>query len=227
MAASTKDQCGPKEKNKQNFVPIVKCQTLGNNPAQKKQTKKSAKAKPAKSYLKAPFTYEWPKISESVGLEVVSLLKEMFSTHGLERQKCARGGKLLKEKKSSTDNEQVIEKWKCFVFGINAVTRCVEKGQSSLVLCDNSVQPNVLTTHLIEMCRHSGIPAASLPGLSSLAETLGFTSLTSLAFRELSYIKSEEFHKVVNTITNKIPKLIGPMVRRSVLLHWTMISHQL
>jgi len=59
MAASTKDQCGPKEKNKQNFVPIVKCQTLGNNPAQKKQTKKSAKAKPAKSYLKAPFTYEW------------------------------------------------------------------------------------------------------------------------------------------------------------------------
>ena len=71
------------------------------------------------------------------------------------------------------------------MFGINAVTRSLEKGEASLVLCDSSVYPSQLTSHVIELSVHNNIPAAAISGLSSIGAVVGLRSVTSLAFKSL------------------------------------------
>lgn len=74
---------------------------------------------------------------------------------------------------------------KCFLFGINEVTRAVEKGEASLVLVDSSVEPKLLTKHLAELTQYKAVPAACISGLADAVYDTGVQSFSCLAIKPL------------------------------------------
>ena len=71
------------------------------------------------------------------------------------------------------------------MFGVNAVTRSLEKRDTSLVLVDGGAQPPIITKHLVELCMINRVPGAQIQQLSSIGDIVGLRSVTCIAFKPL------------------------------------------
>ncbi|XP_067948291.1 ribonuclease P protein subunit p38-like [Watersipora subatra] len=192
---------------------MVKCQTLATQELKKTGSAKKKSGK--KKYLKAPFQYEWPTVSAEVCKQIVTLLQETFKSLGLQRDLCKRGGKIVAERKGACSSHvpasDSCSNWSKLVFGVNAVTRSMEKEEVSLLLCDSNVYPSHLTSHLIEHSVHKKVPAAAIASLSDIGDTVGLRSVTCMAFKSLNLIEDDKLTSLVSSITKMLPKLLSPI----------------
>lgn len=66
---------------------------------------------------------------------------------------------------------------KFVIFGINAVTRAVEKNNVCCILLDANVEPSLLIKHIVIMAQNKKIPILLLPVLKTITlEKIGFTT---------------------------------------------------
>ena len=70
------------------------------------------------------------------------------------------------------------------VFGINEVTRSLERDQVCLVIADRSVKPFFMISHLVSLAASRKCPAVAIDDLAvKLGEKIGVTSLVAFGFK--------------------------------------------
>ena len=84
------------------------------------------------------------------------------------------------------------------MFGVNAVTRSLEKRDTSLVLVDGGAQPPIITKHLVELCMINRVPGAQIQQLSSIGDVVGLRSVTCLAFKPLVSVCASRYNGILD-----------------------------
>ena len=84
------------------------------------------------------------------------------------------------------------------MFGVNAVTRSLEKRDTSLVLVDGGAQPPIITKHLVELCMINRVPGAQIQQLSSIGDIVGLRSVTCLAFKPLVSVRASRYNGILD-----------------------------
>ncbi|KAM3927655.1 ribonuclease P protein subunit p38 isoform 1-T3 [Leptodactylus fuscus] len=191
------------------------------------------KSKPvvSKTSLNSPYEKIWtPVVGDDMHFVLQTLLEKFDE---LELKKIKRQIKFSKGKKSknakvsegdNNDSEKILDTetpkqeaalggWshvdlrKQLAFGINEVTRALEKNDLYLVIVCKSAKPEMITKHIIELSYSRAVPACQLPRLSeNMAPALGLKSVLALGFRK----GSDVFREEVEAILPRVPPLHVP-----------------
>uniref|UniRef100_H2YD73 Ribosomal protein eL8/eL30/eS12/Gadd45 domain-containing protein n=1 Tax=Ciona savignyi TaxID=51511 RepID=H2YD73_CIOSA len=131
----------------------------------------------------APTLYSFfPTIEKKTAAKVLNNLTKFFSSHP-EVKKAKSAGR--KKGLSSGVTVQSNEYRKNFAFGINEVTKALEKGKLSFFLVCQSAKPAVLTQHLALLAGTTGTPSATIPNLSAtLLPLLQLKSVLAIGFHK-------------------------------------------
>jgi len=186
----------------------------------KKQILKKQPPKKAKRVLHSPFESKWPVIDTDVSESILKDMHKTFFELNLKPSKHAwdpaSRGKNAGQKSKDQSNHSVWTKEQHhirnqLVFGINAVTRHLEKNKLLLVVVDRSSEPAILTKHLVALTAVRRCPALAIPNLAKrLATHLGVTSLVALGFK-----KTDEtiFSYLIKSIVRCVVPIELPWIR--------------
>ncbi|XP_065644228.1 uncharacterized protein LOC100206161 isoform X3 [Hydra vulgaris] len=103
-------------------------------------------------------------------------------------------------------NEKLKSTSPYLLFGINAVTKFIEKyGKLVLLIVCESAQPSLMTRHLMNVCLVHGIYACSINNLSkTISPFLDMKSVLAIGFKE---VINSPFADLVEFLKDKIPTL--------------------
>nr|XP_009861415.1 ribonuclease P protein subunit p38-like [Ciona intestinalis] len=156
---------------------------------------KTGKKLVLKASLLQPYLVTIPTAERKTSSTVLKLLTRFFESHP-EVKKVQSAGR--KKRKISGEIKQPNEFRKNFVFGINEVTKALEKDKLSFFITCKSAKPAALTQHLALLSASRGTPTAGLANLSAtLAPLLELKSVLALGF-----LKTEDPSDVAKTATD-------------------------
>ncbi|XP_058808886.1 uncharacterized protein LOC131674307 [Phymastichus coffea] len=189
-----------------------------------KQQRKSLSAKKGpikglKNVLANPHENYWPLLKHERGAALKNLLKRLLPVLKRTEQKVPWGQlrKLNKEERLAakkaaqiqSNAEYDAEIAKFIVLGINAVTRLLEKNNTSVILLEAGVDPSLLVKHILDMAKNKNIPVVLIPFLKDISlETIGYTcaaiSLKKDAESTDNYFY--ELYKKISELSAELPK---------------------
>lgn len=111
----------------------------------------------------------------SVGLQKIEDKKRKKKQPFLKKQsrdKCSIDVDINEETEKQPEGERQVSGWtpvhvrKQLAIGVNEVTRALERSELLLVLVCKSVQPAIITSHLIQLSVSRTVPACQVPRLS-------------------------------------------------------------
>ncbi|XP_043276327.1 uncharacterized protein [Venturia canescens] len=195
-----------------------------NTPKEKKQQLKkslSAKKGPVKglrNVLAQPYNTQWPVLSNEKECCLEKLLSRLLP--GLKREvrsvpwsqlrKLGKDERRAAKNKLCTDVDMVKPDdvaRKFITFGVNAVTRDLEKDKLCSILLDSTVE-NLLIKHLVVMAQKNNVPILLVPFLKKVSlENMGFASVAMALKREILDTTSE-----FNNIHHEIVKFTEPIL---------------
>ncbi|OQV24038.1 hypothetical protein BV898_01993 [Hypsibius exemplaris] len=160
------------------------------------------------------FQIKWPEISPEVGQQICLQLTQKFAELNFKILTTKEKTFLDKLDKSSTETasaERLSVRQKAvsmlkseLVFGINEVTKGLEKNELALVIVDRSTKPFSMISHIPASAASRSTPAVAVDGLSaSLANNIGVGSLVALAFKK----NSPSFEALITEIKNLSPPI--------------------
>ncbi|EDO39991.1 predicted protein [Nematostella vectensis] len=165
----------------------------------------------AKKKLAAPFTLKWPRLEQEHCSEILEEITHKFPPCLKIKPFSKKKQKMLKTERAKSyikDMEKQKEVRKYFVFGINGVTRALEKDQLSLTLVCRSIQPETMTHHLLLLGATRQTPILCLHQLSpTLAPLLRLKRVSAIGFRKA---EQSPFTALVEFIKEKVPPIEVP-----------------
>ncbi|KAL1494068.1 hypothetical protein ABEB36_009725 [Hypothenemus hampei] len=181
----------------------------------KAQQKNSLRAKKTKTkavvrnVLASPYSKYWPKITA----EEATTLREILTNNlpkivvSMEKIPWKEYKKISKSKRKpqnqKNDQELIAEKKQGLIFGVNDVTKALEKASVASVLITEDVQPRLMVEHLIEQSVLTLTPILVVPKLREILKTVcGFSSIT-IAFTKLK--KYPMIQQVIENIYKNHP----------------------
>lgn len=170
-----------------------------------------------KSVLCTPFIVQWPKINAEINKDIICLLTNILTIHNLRKPKV--NGKLKKNARKALMKDLLNEKSDIernlrsqLLFGINEVTKSLEKDQLRLVLADRSA--HTLTKHLMQLSVVRNCLAVSLNEFAkAVAPLLGLTQLSCLGFRKLQEGDHDLFRELIEFVDKNVPKMELPWLQ--------------
>ncbi|XP_008212584.1 uncharacterized protein LOC100679008 [Nasonia vitripennis] len=158
----------------------------------KAQQRKSLSAKKGpikglKNVLAQPYENYWPLLKNDEGATLEKLLQRLLPVLKRSESKVpwSQLRKVKKEERAAarraaqvnSDSNYDEVAAKSVVFGVNAVTRLLEKDNASCILLDGNVDPSLLVKHVVVMAKNKDIPVILLSFLKRVTlETIGFAS---------------------------------------------------
>ncbi|XP_034936076.1 uncharacterized protein [Chelonus insularis] len=185
---------------------------------------KKGPVKGLKNVLASPQEFVWPILrTEKKIKELEAILRELLpqkrndsklswaQLRGLSKDE----RKILRKRNSHAQTNPEKDKiFNCIIFGINAVTKALEKETVCSILLDSSVDPLFIFKHIIIMAQNKDIPVIIIPALKTLTlEKRGFAS-AALAIKKIA-IESENsslFLKLstkISQLIEEFPKALG------------------
>ncbi|XP_055345774.1 ribonuclease P protein subunit p38-like [Paramacrobiotus metropolitanus] len=162
---------------------------------------------------------KWPVIPRENQEKIFSYLINFFETVNFrlltvkeqKQLKKAESEKTMGESAKALKDRQhaVREIKKDVVFGINEITKGLERNALSVVIVDRSAKPYSFISHIPALAASTEIPAAALENLAiTLAPKIGITSVIAFAFKK--NLKSSSAEDVVQKLLPLIPKILAP-----------------
>ena len=97
------------------------------------------------------------------------------------------------------------------VFGLNAVTRALEKDEVRLVVCTRDLTPARALQHLPVLCAFRSVPLCPLSMTSqSFAELMGSSEIRTVICMAFKRVDSSSCDELVSLISSKCPKIDIP-----------------
>ncbi|XP_033326148.2 uncharacterized protein LOC117220371 [Megalopta genalis] len=165
---------------------------------------KKTSVKGLRNVLAQPQDSFWPIVKESKKRsQLENLLMKLMPT--VKRPNCTIPWSQLKQmdkderrklKKESVLKQECIpdaEILNSVVFGLNAITRALEKNTISCVIMDANIDPQLLVKHIIVMAWNKKIPILTLPNFkTTILSAIGFSS-AACALKDI-VAKSPQHH---------------------------------
>lgn len=149
----------------------------------------------------------------SVGLQKIEDKKRKKKQPFLKKQsrdKCSIDVDINEETEKQPEGEHQVSGWtpvhvrKQLAIGVNEVTRALERSELLLVLVCKSVQPAIITSHLIQLSVSRTVPACQVPRLSErVAPVIGLKCVLALGFKK----NTTAFVDEVEAIIPRVPRL--------------------
>ncbi|XP_046535654.1 ribonuclease P protein subunit p38 [Equus asinus] len=181
-----------------------------------------------KTSLNNPYTLCWSPLEREDMLFILQTLEDRFRSVGLQkiedkkrkkkqpflkkqsRDKCSIDVDINEEKEKQPEGEHQVSGWtpvhvrKQLAIGVNEVTRALERSELLLVLVCKSVQPAIITSHLIQLSVSRTVPACQVPRLSErVAPVIGLKCVLALGFKK----NTTAFVDEVEAIIPRVPRL--------------------
>ncbi|XP_077988268.1 ribonuclease P protein subunit p38-like [Glandiceps talaboti] len=181
-----------------------------------------------KNSIESPYNIAWPRLREGDTLLILQEITRVFQPlesllkkeRSINRKKTEKR-KLEEAAKDDKDGDKNDKKFKIrsqLCFGINEVTKALERSQLRLVIVCKSAKPALLTTHLIPLCVSRETPALCVSALSkTLAPILGLMSLLAIGFKTGSG-EDDVFDELVKFVVSKAPPLELPWLQHKDVL---------
>jgi len=116
--------------------------------------------------------------------------------------KAAKKDRLTKLAAEKADGKETASKKPSFIkYGINHITKLVERKKASLVVIAHDVDPIELVLWLPALCRKLDVPYCIVKSKSRLGQVVGKKTATALAFTTVKAEDKAEFAKLVEAIT--------------------------
>ncbi|XP_070537822.1 ribonuclease P protein subunit p38-like [Ptychodera flava] len=179
-----------------------------------------------KNSLDSPYKISWPKLQSGDTAVLLKEIQRVFQPleSMLKKKKPVKKKKkkLEQAEKKDPESEKKAEYSKLrsqLLFGINEVTKGLERSQLRLVMVCRSAKPELLITHLIPLCVSRQTPGICLSSLSNtLAPILGFTSLLAIGFKQVEDEDKSVFGSLVDLVIEKAPSLTVPWLKHQEVL---------
>ncbi|GJQ80123.1 hypothetical protein Trydic_g19404 [Trypoxylus dichotomus] len=181
-----------------NFGPTVK---------QEKTTLRGKKGKrnTIKNVLTSPYTHYWPLLKSEDDTSLKTILKSNLARIRVPKQNTPweeikhvpkNQRSAYRKKLSGLDPSRPCDLTsKCICFGINGVTKLLEKDEAFAVLLANDVSPHFMIKHLVDLCVFKRVPFLIVEDFKGfLKEVVGISS-AAIAFRKS--INHETYIKIV------------------------------
>ncbi|KAJ8310008.1 hypothetical protein KUTeg_011873 [Tegillarca granosa] len=164
-----------------------------------RSTKKNVtkQRKSTKNVLISPYDNKWYNLEEQIQNDILDKLSGIFIEYGLKAEKKQKfkgknksGSETEEKQKDKCSNTDVFDKKtkelrSQLVFGINEVTRHLERDNLRLVLVSGSAKPAVITKHLLELSSTRTCQALCLSDLNKrLSQVLEFRSILAIGFKK-------------------------------------------
>lgn len=176
----------------------------------KKQQRQSLSAKKGpikglRNVLAQPNDTYWPLVGPEDDAKLKSTLQQLLPALRRPTRKEKRNKKWAREndkvkEKSIEIKEPNKDLLNSIIFGINIVTRSLEKNELCCILLDADVEPPFLIKHIIMMAQAKKIPIVLLPSLKShTLENIGFAS-SALALKNEVLIAGHYFYALYENV---------------------------
>jgi len=154
---------------------------------------------PNKHFLLEPFNFVWPQLDKGAASFILSqFVKYILSVS--EKSETNKSNKSIKFVQSFLKKQ--------LVFGVQQVTKELERGNLSLVFVCKSAS-DIVTRHLIALSALKQVPSAGIHDLSvKLAPLLGFKSLITFAVRKEA--TDEGIVRVSESVKDKLKPINYP-----------------
>ncbi|XP_011506054.1 PREDICTED: ribonuclease P protein subunit p38-like [Ceratosolen solmsi marchali] len=183
----------------------------------KPQQRKSLSAKKTpirglKNVLGQPFEMTWPHLQNDQDSVLENLLRKLLivlkpAEHKISWSKLY---KMNKEERSAakkaalsscTDNSNKFN-LNSVIFGINKVTRSLEKDDVSCILLDANVDPKLLVKHIVQMAELKGVPTLLISFLKIVTlDTIGFASAAVALKKQVQTSPDDYFYSLFEKIS--------------------------
>ncbi|XP_019855851.1 PREDICTED: ribonuclease P protein subunit p38-like [Amphimedon queenslandica] len=152
-----------------------------------------------KHSLDSPYKLQWPSVGEKCAQKTIQLLMDVASNK-------KKFHKASIDAVPLTDNPCLKKQ---LIIGVNAFTRCLERGHMRCGVVCLSAKPALLTGHILMLAATRNCPLMGLYDLSSkLAPTLGIKSVLALGFKKLEKDEEDPFYDIVSHLTINCAPLI-------------------
>eukprot|EP00057_Strongylocentrotus_purpuratus_P030460 XP_781742.2 PREDICTED: ribonuclease P protein subunit p38 [Strongylocentrotus purpuratus] len=186
--------------------------------------KSKGKGKTAKtitrSALTSPYAIEWPPLPSGVTPDILSEIQRTFQPLQclLGKRRCKNRKQTKKRKAEMESNPERKEEEQRrsalrsqLAFGVNEVTRSLEKDQLQLVLVCRSAKPDLMTCHLPTLSATRGCPAMAVFHLSNtLSPLLNMKTVLAIGFKKPSNGANQDFAGIVSYVSGKCPAIKVP-----------------
>lgn len=181
-----------------------------------------------------PYNQEWPPIQKFHNDLIVEEIQSVLGEKLCDQKLLAKKRKLEKKYASADPTEidrmlkDIAKKWdreefeidslvsslrdetkidsvgKYFLFGINIITKHLERnGSLDLLLVCRSAQPSLMTQHLLCQSLVADIPACAITDLSpTVSKLFAFNSALAIGFKK---VENNPFQDLIEFIKDKIP----------------------
>ncbi|GAU90590.1 hypothetical protein RvY_02988 [Ramazzottius varieornatus] len=182
-------------------APIVTSTQLSKNMSTKvfSDSAKKQKKKAAKMLLGSfeGLQPQWPPISKEAQQKTMFILSNFFAERNF-KMLSTKEKTFMKREHVEDEDEPRAEKLRAqeksaellrpeLVFGINGVTRSLEKDTLCLVIADRSVKPFSMISHLVGLAASRKCPAVAVENLATkVGNEIGVTSLVAFGFKRVS-----------------------------------------
>lgn len=176
-----------------------------------KQNKKALSSKKSKKNIKyvvaKPFYSFWPQLEDEYNETFNQLLSKSLPRikHSKLKISYKTIAKIPKEERKKFRSEyylknskETVNKKDDIVFGINEVTKCLEKQDCCAVAIAHDVSPKLMVEHILDMCVLYNIPVIITKDLrETLKESCGLTSVI-MGFKKNT--ASQNLLNIINSI---------------------------
>ncbi|XP_021356342.1 ribonuclease P protein subunit p38-like isoform X2 [Mizuhopecten yessoensis] len=154
------------------------------------QTIRKGNSRPVvKTALSSPYNIQWPTVQEDVQEEILQRLLSTLKSLDIARPKSRKKKKKNKTEETEKDTAmpvaiETLRNRKQLLFGVNQVTRGLEKDEVRLVISCRSAQPVIITRHLIGLAALRKCPAICVSSLNkSVSKVMNMTSAVAIGFK--------------------------------------------
>ncbi|XP_060063896.1 ribonuclease P protein subunit p38-like [Ylistrum balloti] len=169
----------------------------------------------SKTVLSNPYNKQWPTVQDDVQQEILHRLISTLKSLDIARPKSCKKRKKTEDTEKDTvlpvdEEKQSIRKQ--LLFGVNQVTRGLEKDEVRLVMTCRSAQPVIITRHMIGLSSLRGCPAICINDLNkSLCEVMNMTSAVAVAFKKKTETGDPSvFDDLVEFVVKNAPEITLP-----------------
>ncbi|XP_028405491.1 ribonuclease P protein subunit p38-like isoform X1 [Dendronephthya gigantea] len=161
---------------------------------------KTKKKPGVKNFLSSPYSLTRPKLDKGDNKNILDGIISVFPPGGIKREK----------PKDVSQGESQFVSWELaknsLVFGVNSVTKSLEKDNLMLVLVCGSTKPAILSNHLMLLSATRSTPCCAVFGLSEvMAPLLGLKTVAACGFKK--NITANILKDLMEYIVCKIPPL--------------------
>lgn len=180
---------------------------------QGKMSNKNKKKKQERVILSSPWSMKCVSIRNEDEDIIIEQIESLVSKYPLLKNKIKSASKENSTKAILNEDAELKNKYrKELAFGINEVTRSLEKNLLVAVLISRGANPPHLTKHILPLCATRNVPVVSLKELNNkVAKLLNFSSLMAFGLKCGAEQQTSIFYDLWNVIQEKAITIPNPL----------------